>query len=39
MINITLWTNVFAGVYVYSSHDAKVTWTEALRKQHLKEDI
>jgi hypothetical protein len=31
-----LWTNVIASVYVYSSHDAKVTWTKALRKQHLK---
>jgi hypothetical protein len=31
-----LWTNVFASVYVFSSLDAKVTWTKALRKQHLK---
>jgi hypothetical protein len=36
MINITLWTNVFASVYICSSQDAKVTWTKALRKQHLK---
>jgi hypothetical protein len=28
--------NLFASVYVFSSHDAKVTWTKALRKQHLK---
>jgi hypothetical protein len=28
-----LWTNVFASVYVCSSHDAKVTWTKALRKE------
>jgi hypothetical protein len=27
-----LWTNVFAGIYVCSSHDVKVTWTKALRK-------
>jgi hypothetical protein len=27
-----LWTNVFASAYVCSSHDAKVTWTKALRK-------
>jgi hypothetical protein len=27
---------VFASVYVCSSHDAKLTWTKALRKQHLK---
>jgi hypothetical protein len=33
-----LWTNVFASVYVFSLHDAKWTWTETLRKQHLKED-
>ena len=30
-----LWTNVFASICVFSSHDVKVTWTEALRKQHL----
>jgi hypothetical protein len=30
------WTNVFVSVCVCSSHDAKVTWTKALRKQHLK---
>jgi hypothetical protein len=29
-------TNVFASVYVCSSQDAKMTWTKALRKQHLK---
>jgi hypothetical protein len=34
-----LWTNVFASVCVFSSQDAKVTWTEDLRKKHLKEDI
>jgi hypothetical protein len=34
-----MWTNVFASVCVCSSLDAKVTWTEALRKQHIKEDI
>ena len=28
-----------ASVCVYSSQDAKVTWTKALRKQHLKRDI
>jgi predicted secreted Zn-dependent protease len=27
---------VFASVYVYSSQDAKVTWTKALRKATLK---
>jgi hypothetical protein len=27
-----MWTNVFASVYDCSSHDAKVTWTKALRK-------
>jgi hypothetical protein len=27
-----LWTNVFASVCAYSLHDAKVTWTKALRK-------
>jgi hypothetical protein len=27
-----MWTIVFASVYVCSSHDAKVTWTKALRK-------
>jgi hypothetical protein len=27
-----LWTDVFASVYVNSSHDAKVTWTKALSK-------
>jgi histidyl-tRNA synthetase len=31
-----LWTNVFASIYDCSSQDAKVTWTKALRKQHLK---
>jgi hypothetical protein len=30
-----LWTNVFASVCICSSQDAKVTWTKALRKQHL----
>jgi hypothetical protein len=34
-----LWTNVFASVYVCSSHDVKWFWTKALRVQHLKEDI
>jgi hypothetical protein len=34
-----MWTNVFASICDCSSHDAKVTWTEALRKQHLKEYI
>jgi hypothetical protein len=34
-----LWTNVFASVCICSSQDAKVTWTKALRKQHLKEDF
>jgi hypothetical protein len=34
-----LWTNVFAGICVCSSQDAKVTWIVAPRKQHLKEDI
>jgi hypothetical protein len=33
-----LWTNVFASVYVCSSEDAKLFWTKAMRKQHLKED-
>jgi hypothetical protein len=28
----SLWTNVFASVYVCSSRDAKVTWTKAMRK-------
>jgi hypothetical protein len=28
----SLWTNVFASAYDFSSHDAKVTWTKALRK-------
>jgi hypothetical protein len=28
----SLWTNAFASVYVCSSHDAKVTWTKAIRK-------
>jgi hypothetical protein len=28
----SLWTNVFASVYVCSSQDAKVTWTKAMRK-------
>jgi hypothetical protein len=36
MINMTLWTNVFAIVYVCSSQDAKMTWAKALRKKHLK---
>jgi hypothetical protein len=27
---------MFASVCICSSHDAKVTWTKALRKQHLK---
>jgi hypothetical protein len=27
-----LWTNVFASIYVCSSHDAKETWTKVLRK-------
>jgi hypothetical protein len=27
-----MWTNVFASVYAYGSHDAKVTWIKALRK-------
>jgi hypothetical protein len=27
-----LLTNVFASIYDCSSHDAKVTWTKALRK-------
>jgi hypothetical protein len=27
-----MWTNVFASVCVYSSQDAKVTWTKALTK-------
>jgi hypothetical protein len=27
-----MWTNVFASVCVYSSQDAKVTWTKTLRK-------
>jgi hypothetical protein len=31
-----LWINVFASVCICSSHDAKVTWTKALSKQHLK---
>jgi hypothetical protein len=31
-----MWTNVFASVYVCSPRDAKVTWTKALWKQHLK---
>jgi hypothetical protein len=31
-----LWTNMFASVCICSSQDAKVTWTKALRKQHLK---
>jgi hypothetical protein len=31
-----MWTNVFASVCICSSQDAKVTWTKALRKQHLK---
>jgi hypothetical protein len=30
------WINVFVSVSVCSSQDAKVTWTKALRKQHLK---
>jgi hypothetical protein len=34
-----LWTNVFAIVCVCTSYDAKVIWTGALRKQHLKKDI
>jgi hypothetical protein len=34
-----LWTNVFASVCVCSSHDAKVTWTKSLRKQHLKNNM
>jgi hypothetical protein len=34
-----IWTNVFASGCICSSQDAKVTWTKALRKQHLKEDI
>jgi hypothetical protein len=31
-----LWTNMFASVCICSSQGAKVTWTKALRKQHLK---
>jgi hypothetical protein len=31
-----LWTNMFASVCIFSSPDAKVTWTKALRKKHLK---
>jgi hypothetical protein len=27
---------VFVSIYVCSSHDAKVTRTEALKKQHLR---
>jgi hypothetical protein len=34
-----LWANVLASVCVCSSQDTKVTWTNALRKQHLKKDI
>jgi hypothetical protein len=34
-----LWTNVFASVCVYSSHDANWFWTKALREQHLKKYI
>jgi hypothetical protein len=34
-----LWTNVFVSVCICSSQDAKVTWTKALKKQHLKKDI
>jgi hypothetical protein len=34
-----LWTNVFANVYVYITHDAKWLWTATLMKQHLKKDI
>jgi hypothetical protein len=30
------WTNVFASVYVSISQDAKVIWTKAMEKQHLK---
>jgi hypothetical protein len=36
MINIILWTNGCASFCVYSSQNAKVTYTKALRKQHLK---
>jgi hypothetical protein len=31
-----MWTNVFASVCICSSQHAKLTWTMALRKQHLK---
>jgi hypothetical protein len=31
-----LWTKVFDSVCIYSSHDAKRTWTKALRKKHHK---
>jgi hypothetical protein len=31
-----LWTYVFSSICVCSLQDAKVTWTKALRKQHLK---
>jgi hypothetical protein len=32
IINITIWTNVFASVYVYSSKDAAWTWTEEMMR-------
>jgi hypothetical protein len=39
MINITLWTNVFASVCVYSSHDAKKIRLRHLGCNTSKEDL
>jgi hypothetical protein len=39
MINITLWSNVFASVYVYSSHDANRIGLRHLGCNTSKEDL